>query len=372
MSMKKLFFVFVLLLLTNFNPFLFGQDNSAGAVYTMDNAPGGNEVLVFDRSADGSLTPAGSFPTTGLGTGTGLGNQGAVVLSRNGKLLFVVNPGSDELSVLSVRQNGLTLRDKISSGGRRPISVTVHGNLVYVLNAGGIVGDNDNITGFTVECKGNLVPIPNSTRPLSAASTDPAQIEFSNDGSVLIVTEKATNMLSTYTVDEDGLATGPNSQSSAGTTPFGFAFGKRDQLFVSEAFGGAADGSAVSSYEVSGDGTLQVISPSVSTTETAACWVVITKNGRFAYVTNTGSATISGYQIDQDGMLTLLDADGITATTGAGPIDMALSRNSRFLYTLNAGANSISLFRVNNDGSLTSLGTDLTGLPAGANGLAAR
>jgi len=374
MSTKKLFLAFILVLLTSFPAAmsLYAQDNSAGAVYTMDNATGGNNVLVFNRSADGSLTPAGSFSTTGLGTGTGLGNQGAVVLSRNGKFLFVVNPGSDEISVFNVRPNGLILRDKISSGGRRPISVTVHGNLVYVLNAGGSVGDSDNIAGFTIECKGNLVPIPGSTRPLSSGSTDPAQIEFNRDGSVLVVTEKATNILSTYTVDDDGMASAPNSQTSVGTTPFGFAFGKRDQLFVSEAFGGAPDASAVSSYDLSEDGNLQVISPSVGTNETAACWVVITKNGRFAYVTNTGSATVSGYQINEDGTIALLDADGITATTGAGPIDMALSRNSRFLYTLNSGSNTISLFEVNNDGSLTSLGPDLTGLPAGANGLAAR
>lgn len=374
MSTKKLFLTFTLLLLTSFltDTSLYAQGNSTGAVYTMSNATDGNSVLVFNRSADGSLTPAGSFPTTGLGTGTGLGNQRAVVLSRNGKFLFVVNPGSDEISVFNVRPNGLILRDKISSGGRRPISVTVHGNLVYVLNAGGSVGDSDNITGFTIECKGNLVPIPGSTRPLSASSTDPAQIEFNRDGTVLVVTEKATNILSTYTLDDDGMASAPNSQASAGTTPFGFALGKRDQLFVSEAFGGAPDASAVSSYDLSNDGVLQVINPSIGTTESAACWVVITKNGRFAYVTNTGSGTISGYQISQDGALTLLDADGITATTGAGPIDMALSKNSRFLYTLNTGNNTISLFAVNNDGSLTSLGPDLTGLPAGANGLAAR
>jgi 6-phosphogluconolactonase (cycloisomerase 2 family) len=371
MKIMKLFLTLVFVF--TIAAFLAAQDNSAGAVYTMSNSASGNSVLAFNRAADGSLTPGGTFSTTGLGTGTGLGSQGAVVLSQNGKLLFVVNPGSDDISVFSVQKNGLLLRDKVSSGGRLPISVTVHNNLVYVLNAGGNAGDSDNITGFTIECKGNLVPIPDSTRPLSADTTNPAQISFNKSGSVLVVTEKDTNMISTYTVDDDGIATGPDAQPSAGMTPFGFAFDKRDHLIVSEAFGGAADASAVSSYDVADDGTIQVISSSVPTTETAACWVVITKNQKFAYVTNTGSASISGYQVDQDGMITILDADGVTATTGLAPIDMALSRNSRFLYALNSGSNSISLFSVsNNDGSLTSLGPDLTGLPAGANGLAAR
>jgi len=54
-----------------------------GAVYTMTNSDQGNEVLVFSRSADGSLTPAGSFATSGLGTGGGLGNQGGLILSHD-------------------------------------------------------------------------------------------------------------------------------------------------------------------------------------------------------------------------------------------------------------------------------------------------
>ena len=99
------------------------------------------------------------------------------------------------------------------------------------------------------------------------------------------MTEKNTNLIDTYDVDLDtGLASGPNPQASAGATPFGFAFDRRGHLIVSEAFGGAADASAVSSYAVA-DGIIDPISPSVATSETAACWIVVTKNGRFAYTT---------------------------------------------------------------------------------------
>jgi 6-phosphogluconolactonase len=186
-----------------------------------------------------------------------------------------------------------------------------------------------------------------------------------------VVTEKDTNLISTYAVDADtGLASGPNPQPSAGMTPFGFAFDRRGHLIVSEAFGGAADASAVSSYAVD-DGIIDAISASVATTETAACWIVVTKNGRFAYTTNTGSASISGYGIGRDGSLTLLDADGVTGQTGPGPIDMALARSSRLLYSLNSGDGTISGFRVRANGSLTPIG-GASGLPTFANGLAAR
>lgn len=340
-----------------------------GAVYTLTNEAGGNRVAAFKRDADGSLTPAGSYPTGGSGSGGGLGSQGAVVLSDSGRLLVAVNAGSNDISSFLVQNDGtLALADRIGSGGVRPISVTIHEDLVYTLNA----GDTGNISGFTVGADGSLALLPGSTRPLSSTAAGPAQVEFNPDGSVLVVTEKMTNLISTYTVGVDGIATGPNAQASAGATPFGFAFDKRGRLFVSEAFGGAADASATSSYNLSPSGSLSVVSPSVGTTETAACWVVVTGNGRFAYVTNTGSGTVSGYSIDQDGGLTLHDTDGVTAVTGAGssPIDADVSHNSRFLFVLNAGTHSIAGFRINGgDGSLTAV-SEAFGLPASSVGLA--
>src|SRR5262245_49168804 len=175
-------------------------EGAPGAVYTMDNSPSSNHVLVFARAGDGTLAAAGSFETGGLGTGGDLGNQGALVLSRNERWLFAVNAGSDEISAFAVRPKGLALVDRLPSGGRRPISLTVHNDLLYVLNAGGGAGDQDNITGFQVD-DGHLSQIPGSTRPLSAASTGPAQVQFEAGGRVLVVTEKGTSRIDTYTVD---------------------------------------------------------------------------------------------------------------------------------------------------------------------------
>lgn len=339
-----------------------------GAVYTMSNASGGNAVLIFDRLADGRLVQAGVVSTGGTGTGAGLGNQGGLVLSSNERWLFAVNAGSDSIAVLEVRRRGLRLVDVQPSGGIRPISVTEHRGVVYVLNAG-----SDSIAGFTQRRDGRLQPLDGSYRPLSGAGTDPAQIAFTPHGDALVVTEKATNKIVTFEIERDGLPGDAHVQDSNGPTPFGFAFGKRDQLFVSEAFGGAANASATSSYEIDRQGLLTTISASVGTNQTANCWVIVTPNGRFAYVTNTGSGSISGYAIDFDGTIELLDADGRTAVTGArsAPVDLALTDSGRFLYSLNSGTNTIGAFRVQSDGSLARL-PFTGGLPAGANGLAAR
>ncbi len=344
------------------------SDGRAGAVYALSNQINGNSVLIFDRQADGSLSSAGSVATGGLGTGGGLGSQGALVLSESGRRLFAVNAGSNDLSVFDVRGGSLTLVDREPSGGVRPISVTVHDDVLYALNA----GSDGNIAGFQVHDDGTLEAIAGSNQPLTSASSNPAQIEFTPDGEQLVVTEKATNTIATYEV-EDGVAAGPVSHPSNGATPFGFGFGRKHTLIVSEAFGGAPGASAVSSYRISEDGDVSSVTASAATHQTAACWIVVTKNGRYAYTTNAGSGSISGYRVASDGSLTLLNADGRTGDTGAGstPIDMALSKNSRYLFALGTGSHAITAFHVGEDGSLAPVSA-LGGLPAGAAGLAAR
>jgi len=334
-------------------------DGSApGAVYALTNRISGNAVAVFRRAADGTLVAAGSVATGGAGTGSGLGSQGALALSDDGRWLFAVNAGSNEVSAFRVGPAGLSLTSRVGSGGTRPISLTVHGSLLYVLNGGG----DGNISGFTVGADGVLAAIRGSSRVLSGAAVGPAQVAFSSDGRWLVVTEKTTNQLDLYAVGPDGMATGPTSYASAGGTPFGFGFGHRDELFVSEAAGSA------SSYVLGGSGGLTAVSGAVATHQGAPCWLVVTKDGRFAYTANAQGASISGFAVDTDGSIDLIDADGITASVNRGNTDLALSVDSRYLYQLDG--TSIFGFRVQADGHLAPVGT-VVGLPAGTVGLAA-
>ena len=340
---------------------------ASGAVFTMTNATDGNAVLAFRRSARGALSFLDAYDAGGTGTGGGLGNQGALTLDQSGNRLFVVNAGSDTVAMFGIRPSGLHLLDVAPSGGSQPISVTVDGDLLYVLNAGG----DGSISGLEVGNDGTLSPLAGSTRPLSGSGTGPAQISFSPDGRVLVVTEKATNYLVTYSVGDDGLPSAPVATPSEGMTPFGFSFGKRNRLFVSEAFGGNPGASTVSSYQVHADGSIVPITSSLATTQSAACWLVATGNGRYAYVTNTGSDSITGLELARNGEMSLLDADGFTAGSDDSPIDAALSRNGRFLYVLNGGDETLTAYRVRSNGSLRPL-AGIGGLPAGTNGLAAQ
>jgi 6-phosphogluconolactonase (cycloisomerase 2 family) len=345
-------------------------DGAAGAVYVTTNSPAGNAVIMFSREADGSLTSSGSFATGGLGSGIALSSQGALALSEDGRFLFTVNAGSNQVSVFMVIPGGLSLAGTFSSGGILPTSLTLYKNMLYVLNAGG----SGNIAGFFVSAQGQLQPIPGSMKYLSnggsGATPGPAQVSFTPDGSMLVVTEKGTNSIDTFIVNSDGSASGPTVNPSSGIVPYGFGFGQQNVLIVSEAFPGVLNGSAVSSYTFAGT-ALDVISASAPTYQTAACWVVVTGNGRFAYAANAASGSISGYAVMPDGSLSLLNADGRTGVLGsdATPIDMSLSHNSQYLYDLGNGTHMIYIFAVNAEGSLTALGA--APIPAGTAGIAA-
>src|SRR5579885_3385835 len=318
---------------------------SPGAVYTMTNAAGPNSVVVYARAADGSL-----------------GQPGMLALGQDGRWLLAVNAGSNDVSVFSISGGGLTLRGRQPSGGAMPISVTIHDDLVFVLNAGG----SANITGFRLNEAGMLTPIPGAQRTL--AGSGPAQVSFNPDGSLLVITQKTSNTIETYEV-EDGHLEGPFVTPSAGQEPFGFAFGHRNVLIVSEAFAGTPNKSAASSYQADDEGRLQVISASVGTLQTAACWVAVTNNGKYAYAANAGSSSVSSFAVGRHGDLTLLAPAAGMTPAGTSPIDLALSGNSQFLYSLASG--TITGFRVAADGSLTAVAS-ASGLPGSTVGLAAR
>jgi 6-phosphogluconolactonase (cycloisomerase 2 family) len=330
---------------------------------------------------DGSLSVANSYATGGVGLGTaeGLPSQGSVLLSPDGNWLFVCNAGSDDISVFETLPGGeLQLTDRVGSGGKYPLSLALNGSLLYVLNAGGYVGASDNITAFHFGC-GNLTMLPGSSRTVgegaSAGLTGPAGVAFGRDGDELVVTERGLNaptntMIDTWVLDQDGMATNHQVFTAGAGGNFGFAVGRGNRLYVSEAAGGAANGSAVSAYALSDSGGLTVLDASVGTKQTAACWVALTFDNRFLYTANAGSATVSGFSVRQDGSLELLNSSGASGATGAHPADMAFSHNGQMLFVLDNGSGMISAFGIGMNGSLTSL-SGLSGLPTTAAGLAA-
>jgi 6-phosphogluconolactonase len=339
-----------------------------GAVFTMSNAATGNAVWAYWVGPGGSLIPAGHYATNGKGTGESLADSGSLVLTQDHRYLLVVNAGSNTITVFHVNSplsHGplLTFVDVVESHGTVPVSIAVRGPVVYVLNAGSshVAGS---IFGFYLADHGLLFPLSGSSRPLSSsASTAPAQISFDPSAPVLVVTEKDTSVLDSYTVNFRGYASGPTVTPSNGSTPYGFAFGNGGTLVVSDAAAGA-----LTSYHVTRSGSIAVTTPATPDGQTAACWVAIVDGGRLAFTTNADSGTISSYGVGPGGTLTLLA--GVAASTGLGDTDLAVGGHGQTLFVHDGAAGEIQEFGIGSAASLT-LEYDVFGLPATAEGLAA-
>jgi 6-phosphogluconolactonase len=348
-----------------------------GHVYVNDNTAGTNTIAAFNRHADGTLTPlpGSPFRAGGAGTGTVTGSQGSLQVTADGRYLLAADAGSNQISVLRIRPDG-TLRavegSPVWSGGIKPVSIAVHGDLVYVANDGdGFTGTN--YSGFFLDGGGHLAPIGGSTVALPDTS-NPGDILFNSTGANLIgvevgTTDPSTFLIDSFAVGRDGrlvpAAGSPFAAQAAG--PFGSEFSPANpsHLYVSNAHGGTANGS-VSAFSAAADGTLTSIGGSpYADGRTAPCWVEISHDGKYLFTVNTGSTDISSYRIEADGSLALLGTTAFASGTGIRPFDARLDPSGANLYVVDAALDAISGFAVSG-GSLTELAQSPFALPSGA------
>lgn len=331
-------------------------------VFVQTNEADQNRVVAFERRNDGSLTPHPAVATGGKGDGVPhLTSQGSVVLASDGDHVLVTNAGSNDVSVLSAGSTPEVL-SIVASGGSAPKSIAERTGLVYVLNAA-----DGTLAGFTLS-DGKLVPVVDSRRELGMGA-DPAQVGFTPDGSRLVVTDRGTNAILVYPVGADGRLDDPTTTTSAGPTPYGFAFAAGETLVVTEAFGAAKGKAAASSYRVDGS-AVTAVTESLGNGRTEICWAVSSADGRHVFTTNFADGAVSRYAVSADGALSLVDAVAGTAVEGQpGLRDEGLSGDGRFLYALDADGGRIFGWRVD-EGGLEPVGS-WNGLPATAAGLAA-
>jgi len=332
-------------------------------VFTMSNAQDANMLFAYRRSADGTLANVASLSTGGTGTGHGLENQGALALGQDGRFLYVVNPGSNDLSVFRLSGTDVKLSDRVSSGGILPVSVAEWNGTVYVLNrhANGDPDSGPVIEGFRISGAGTLTAISGSGIALRPANTNAAQIGISPDGRWIMVTERAVDQIDVIPLSDEHTPGTALSTASAGSSPFGFAFSTNLQLYIAESAAGTT-----SAYDIDAGGSLSVLSSALATGQKATCWLAVTPDDQWVYVTNTASRTISRFRAADKG-LTLVAA--VAATTAGPPIDIVIDMTGDHLSVLTADG-SIETYRIDAASGSLSLIQTISGLPAGSNGLA--
>src|SRR5258708_5199227 len=239
-------------------------DGANHAVFVQTNDPAGNQILAYHRANNGTLTLTGTYDTGGKGgrvEGAAvdpLASQGALAYDDDHQLLVGVNAGSNSVFAFQVDGDRLSARTVRSSGGTLPVSVALHGDLAYVVNAGGA----GNVHGYRID-DNRLESITGSARslgltPVTGSKTflnTPGQIGFSPDGDQLIVTTKANGSdIDVFAVGENGtLSAKPVVNPSATPVPFGFIFDHGHLLLVE------AGASSVSTYSVHSAGSLTTI-----------------------------------------------------------------------------------------------------------------
>jgi 6-phosphogluconolactonase len=261
---------------------------ASNAVYVQTNTSP-NDVIAFRRSDDGSLDRIGSVATGGDGSGPPhLPSQGSVALTGDGQHLLVTNAGSDDLSVFWVASDGsLELRDRVDTGSA-PRSVAERDGLVVVLNTG-----EPSLVSFRLGA--DVEPVPGGKQALET-NADPAQVGFSPDGAMVVITQRGTDSIVTYQVGADGSFGTSSTVASQGPTPYGFGFTSSGTLVVTEAFRAENGAAAASSYAIV-DGSLEPRSGSVGNGRSEICWAVVTPDGRFAFTTNFADGAVSRYAV---------------------------------------------------------------------------
>jgi 6-phosphogluconolactonase len=292
-----------------------------------------------------------------------VGSQGSVILTSDGRFLLVTNAGSNDVAVFAVHHDVLELVRTTPSNGGAPAGVTAHDSLVYVLNTG-----DPCLVGFTLAADG-LHVLPGSRRDL-AADADPAQVGFSPDGATVVVTQRGTDSLLSYPVDQSGLLGDPREIASSGQTPYGFTFADNESLVVTEAFGAQVGRAAASSYRLTAQGLVPV-SRSVGTAAARSVGRCPTAAAVSCTPPTSPTVRCPRYEVGTNGSLSLAEATAGTAVDAhPGLRDEDLSGDGRFLYAIDADAHRIFGWHVGADGQLTSVGSR-NGLPASVAGLAA-
>ena len=319
-------------------------------VVSLTNDPNANQILVYDAESHVLLQ---TLSTHGAG---GVGGNARGVKQHDGRLVAVVNNGSN--SVALFRRDGDLLKfDKVVSTTSAPVSVDFGNDHLYVAGAttvdSFVLHQNSVqwLDGTTaLELAGGGVPPAGSTSQVGVigerqllvtlkTDPDPGTIDVIDldrgrvSGSAPTAVSAPDGSLAPF-----GFATYPD-----GTTLITLAHSNQDGLFRNGSF-----------TSVIGAG------------QAASCWM--TRAGKYVFVANTGSRTIS--RVIGTGNNVFVDGLAAAQIPTGAPADIDADSGVLGVIDHGAGQSHLSVFTYNRFGELAPAGTTITvGVPD-ANGVA--
>ena len=284
-----------------------------------------------------------SFPGGGLITGTGVRGPVQPPVPR---FAYVANQGDNTVSLYTLDATTGLLRDAgyaLTGSQPRGVAVDPFGRFAYVVNA-----SDNTVSPYTIDATtGRLTQ---SEAAVSVGSSpNPAIVDPL--GRFLYVPNTDSANISAFTIDQStGVLTAVSgSPFSIGSNPVSLAT-TPDGNFLYVVIGD----DMVSAFSINASGALTQVGSPVAT-GTDAFFMAVDPLGRFAYVTNTTSNSVSAYTINSStGALTAVP--GSPFASGAEPIGITVDPSGRFVYVANSGDNTISAYTISSStGALTQI-----------------
>lgn len=356
--MKHYPVIFVVLLTLGFaivTEQITAQTAEKGAfVYTIANPSGPNIIDAYRQDrASGKLTFLAGYKTGGLGLPSAavIGTEQHPLIA-DGHLLYAVNPGSNDISVFRIHDDGTLqlINRPFPSGGIAPVSLALHDHLLYAAN----LGDNTtppNYSGFTVY-DGLIRPLPASTVTLNIGDA-PSDILFNKQGTLLVAARFAANTVDVFKVDGDGRL---SHTGEVGNQPgaLGLAF---SPVSDQQLFGAITNLPGAAAYSISPSGSISLVNTITDTQSIDPCWEAIESTGNRGWFVAPAAGTITLYSIDQNGALARVSAHN---TLGVAPTEVVLSSSGKFMYVIDVFSNaieSLGLTGQQSNGGLASIET---------------
>jgi hypothetical protein len=318
-------------------------------VVTMTNDPETNQINVYDAD---SRVLVQTLSTHGKG---GVGGNARGIRQLDGTLVAVVNNGSNTVALFRRDGDGLKF-DKVVSTSSAPVSVDFGNDHLYV--AGATTVDSFVLHEKSVQWLDGTIDLT-----LAGGGVPPvgstAQVGVTGERQLLVTlkTDPEPGTVDIVSLDRGAVTGSPTAVSAPqGTlTPFGFATYRDGSALITLAHsnhdGLFRDGGFVSA---------------IAAGQAASCWM--TRVGKYVFVANTGSRTIS--RLVGTGTNVFIDAPIAAAVPTGAPADIDGDAGVLGVIDHGAGESHLSLFSYNQFGELAPAGDPISvGVPD-ANGVA--
>ncbi|MFF6983025.1 lactonase family protein [Streptomyces sp. NPDC008343] len=288
---------------------------------------------------------------TGTGTIGGVGDPSYLALHPNGRTLYAVNEREDG-AVTAVRLADRKVLGSRSTGGAAPCHLSVHPSGRWLLSANYGTGS---VAVHPIAASGALgerTDLVTHSGPAPGPGQDgPHAHQFvtSPDGGHVLAVDLGTDTVYSYRLDQKAgtLAEVARAQTEPGAGPRHLTFhpGGRYAYLANE----VDNTVAVCAYDT-GTGRLSIGAEQSTGTGPGTSYpaqLVVTRNGRYAYLANRGHNSLARYAVEADGArLRLLDT---VPVSGDFPRQIALSPDGTLLFTANQRSSTVSVFHVDED-----------------------